>query len=132
MSLIDIQDKNGLTIFSANGATIRHAEFNVKRCNNLIVRNLRFDELWEWDESTKGDYDSKDWDFMTIDMHSTNVWVDHCDFTKAYDGVVDIKGGSHNITISWCRFVGDDGGTNSFVRQQINALEQNSSSYSHV
>jgi pectate lyase len=130
VSLIDIQDKNGLTIFSANGATIRHAEFNVKRCNNLIIRNLRFDELWEWDELTKGDYDSKDWDFMTIDMNSTNVWVDHCDFTKAYDGVVDIKGGSHNITISWCRFMGDDGGTNSFVRQQINALEQNSSSYS--
>ena len=129
VSLIDIQDKNGLTIFSANGATIRHAEFNVKRCNNVIIRNLRFDELWEWDESSKGDYDSKDWDFMTIDMNSTNVWVDHCDFTKAYDGVVDIKGGSHNITISWCRFVGDGGGTNSFVRQQINALEQNSSSY---
>jgi pectate lyase len=129
VSLIDIQDKNGLTIFSANGATIRHAEFNVKRCNNLIIRNLRFDELWEWDESSKGDYDNKDWDFMTIDMNSTNVWVDHCDFTKAYDGVVDIKGGSHNITISWCRFVGDDGGTNSFVRQQINALEQNASSY---
>jgi len=130
VSLIDIQDKNGLTIFSANGATIRHAEFNIKRCNNLIVRNLRFDELWEWDESTKGDYDSKDWDFITIDMHSTNVWVDHCDFTKAYDGVVDIKGGSHNITISWCRFLGDDGGTNSFVRQQIDALEQNAASYS--
>ena len=129
VSLIDIQDKNGLTIFSANGATIRHAEFNVKRCNNVIIRNLRFDELWEWDELSKGDYDSKDWDFMTIDMNSTNVWVDHCDFTKAYDGVVDIKGGSHNITISWCRFVGDDGGTNSFVRQQINALEQNAASY---
>lgn len=129
VTLIDIQDKDGLTIFSAHGATIRHAEFNVKRCNNLIIRNLRFDELWEWDELTAGDYDAKDWDFMTIDMSSTNVWVDHCDFTKAYDGVVDIKGGSRNVTVSWCRFLADEGAANSFVRQQIDALEQNSPNY---
>jgi len=129
VTLIDIQDKNGLTIFSANGATIRHAEFNVKRCNNVLIRNLKFDELWEWDEATKGDYDNKDWDFITIDMNCDGIWVDHCDFTKAYDGVVDIKGGSHNVTISWCRFLGDDGGSNSFVRQQINFLEQNPAGY---
>ena len=30
----------GLTIFSANGATIRHCNFNPKDCNNLIIRNL--------------------------------------------------------------------------------------------
>ena len=129
VTLVDIQDKNGLTIFSTGGAAIRHAEFNVKRCQNVLIRNLRFDELWEWDEATRGDYDSKDWDFITIDMASSQIWVDHCDFTKAYDGVVDIKGGSRNVTLSWCRFLGDDGGSNSFVRQQIEALEQNAPSH---
>ncbi|HJQ32413.1 MAG TPA: immunoglobulin domain-containing protein [Pyrinomonadaceae bacterium] len=129
VSTIDIQDKTGLTIFSANGATIRHAEFNVKRANNLIIRNLKFDELWEWDESSKGNYDKQDWDFITVDMTSDNVWIDHCTFTKAYDGVVDVKGGSKNVTISWSSFVADDGGPNSFVRKQIDALEANRSAY---
>ncbi len=129
VSTIDIQDKTGLTIFSANGATIRHAEFNVKRANNLLIRNLKFDELWEWDESSKGNYDKQDWDFITVDMTSDNVWIDHCTFTKAYDGVVDVKGGSKNVTISWSSFIADDGGPNSFVRKQIDALEANKSAY---
>jgi pectate lyase len=129
VSTIDIQDKTGLTIFSANGATIRHAEFNIKRANNLLIRNLKFDELWEWDESSKGKFDKQDWDFITVDMTSDNVWIDHCTFTKAYDGVLDIKGGSKNVTISWSSFVGDGGGPNSFVRKQVEALEANRSAY---
>ena len=98
-----------------------------------MIRNLKFDELWEWDEATKGDYDSKDWDFMTIGDSGTctNVWVDHCTFTKSYDGGVDVKGGSYGITFSWNKFVGDDGATNpnSWVWKQINALESNQNSY---
>jgi pectate lyase len=133
VSLIDIQNKNGLTIFSANGATIRHATFNFKRCNNVIVRNLKFDELWEWDESSKGDYDRNDWDFIDLGNSGTvsNIWVDHCTFTKAYDGIIDIKGGSPNITISWCKYTGDDGASNrnSWVWQQIDSLESNKTSY---
>lgn len=127
ITTIDIQNKNGLTIFSANGATIRHGEFNIKRAHNLLVRNLKFDELWEWDEADKGDYDSKDWDFITIGDAGacTNVWIDHCDFTKAYDGVLDIKGGTNNVTISWCRFLSDDGGPDSFVRRQFLYFETN-------
>jgi hypothetical protein len=30
--------------------------------------------------------------------------VDHCDFEQAYDGMVDIKGGSDYVTVSWCVF----------------------------
>jgi len=129
VSLIDIQDKDGLTIFSANGATIRHANFNVKRANNVLIRNLKFDELWEWDESSKGKYDKQGWDFITVDINSDNIWIDHCTFTKAYDGVVDIKGGTRNVTLSWCSFLGDDGAPGSFVRQQIAALELNAPAY---
>lgn len=128
VSLIDIQNKDGLTIFSANGAAIRHAELNVKECANVIIRNLKFEQLWEWDESSKGDYDRNDWDLVTVDKNSTNIWIDHCDFKKAYDGVVDLKGGSNKVTISWCRFLQDDGGAESWVRQQVNDLEANRSS----
>lgn len=136
VSLLDIQGKDGLTIFSANGATIRHACFNIKNSRNVVVRNLKFDEMWEWDEATKGNYDSKDWDFIDLGNGggtgtTTNIWIDHCTFTKAYDGISDIKGGANHITFSWNRYVGDDGATNpnSFVWQQINTLESNKASY---
>ncbi len=133
VSLIDIQKKSGLTIFSANGATIRHAKLNIKNCGNIIVRNLEFDQLWEWDESTEGQYDRNDWDFITLGDGGavSNVWVDHCTFTKAYDGILDTKAGCSAITISWCKYIGDDGATNSnsWVWQQINSLESNKTSY---
>ncbi len=132
-SLIDMKPKSGLTIFSANGATIKHCNFNIKSCNNVIIRNLKFDENWEWDESTKGQYDRNDWDFITLGNGGSvsNIWVDHCTFTKSYDGILDTKAGCSAITISWCKYMGDDGATNtnSWVWQQINYLEQSPSSY---
>jgi len=131
VSLLDIQDFTGLTIFSRNGATIRHAEFNIKNGTNLILRNLRFDELWEWDEGTRGDYDSNDWDFVTIGDGggvTSGIWVDHCTFTKAYDGILDIKRGASAITISWSDVVPATTGPGSFVQQQFDDLEVNRAS----
>jgi pectate lyase len=133
VSLIDIQKKTGLTIFSANASTIRHAKLNIKNCSNIIVRNLKFDQLWEWDELTKGQYDENDWDFITLGDGGavSNVWVDHCTFTKSYDGILDTKAGCSAITISWCHYTGDDGAanTNSWVWQQIISLESNKTSH---
>jgi len=134
VSKIDIKPKTGgLTIFSSNGSTIRHGTLNIKSTSNIIVRNLKFDEIWEWDEATKGNYDSNDWDFIDLGNGGAvdNVWIDHCTFTKAYDGTVDLKKGVSNVTFSWNKYVGDDGATNSnsWVRQQFNALELNKSSY---
>jgi len=132
-SLIDIKPRSGLTIFSANGATMKHCNFNIKSCSNVILRNLKFDENFEWDESTKGQYDRNDWDFVTVGNGGAvnNLWVDHCTFTKSYDGVLDTKAGCSDITISWCRYIGDDGATNtnSWLWQQINYLEAAKASY---
>ena len=133
MSLLNIKPKSGLTIFSANGSTIRHCNFNPKDANNIIIRNLKFDQNWEWDEATKGQYDKNDWDFITIGNGGavSNIWIDHCTFTKSYDGIVDTKAGCSAFTLSWCKYTGDDGATNmnSWVWQQINALESNKSAY---
>ncbi len=127
MSLCDIKPRSGLTIFSANGATIKHCNFNIKGCTNIIVRNLKFDENWEWDEASKGQYDDNDWDFITLGNGgaASNNWEDHCTFTKSNDCILDTKAGCSAITISWCRYTGDDGATNtnSWVWQQINSLE---------
>jgi pectate lyase len=128
VSLLDIQGFNGLTIFSRNGATVRHVEFNIKGGTNLILRNLRFDELWEWDEGTRGAYDSNDWDFVTIGDGggvTSGIWVDHCTFTKAYDGVLDIKRGASAITVSWSEVVPPPTGAGSFVQRQFDDLEAN-------
>ncbi len=128
VSKINVDGFNGLTIFSANGAKLKHVAITIKRSSNVIIRNLEFDELWEWDEKTKGDYDSNDWDYLTLEEDS-KVWIDHCTFNKAYDGLVDSKKGSSGVTISWSTFKGDDGSANSWVTQQINALEANKSAY---
>ncbi|MES2920352.1 MAG: immunoglobulin domain-containing protein [Verrucomicrobiota bacterium] len=135
VSTIYINPKNGgLTIFSANGSAIRHCIWGVKSTANIIIRNLKFDELWEWDEDSRGDYDNNNWDFITLSVGGgtvDHVWIDHCTFTKSYDGIVDNKGGVSNVTHSWNKYEGDDGATNSnsFVRQQINLLEANMSAH---
>ena len=135
VSSITINPKEGgLTLFSAIGATIRHCIWSIKATSNIIIRNLRFDELWEWDEESKGDYDKNNWDFLTLGVGGGtvhHVWIDHCTFTKAYDGIIDTKGGASHVTYSWNKYKGDDGATdpNSFVWQQINALEANKTTY---
>ncbi|MDP4099035.1 hypothetical protein OIN60_20115 [Paenibacillus sp. P96] len=129
VSKITIDGFDGLTIFSANGAKIKHAGITIKRSSNLVIRNLEFDELWEWDEATKGDYDKNDWDYITVEGASSKVWIDHCTFNQAYDGVIDVKKGSNGVTISWSYFRGDDQSANSWVTQQMNVMEANKSAY---
>lgn len=134
VSTVQISPKSGLTIFSADGAIIRHSSWSIKNTSNIIIRNLKFDELWEWDENTKGNYDRNNWDMIVLGVGGgtvSQVWIDHCTFTKAYDGTIDTKGGADHITYSWNKYAGDDSATNpnSFVWQQINMLETNMAAY---
>ena len=98
------------TIYSpGSGATIRHGTIEIHGAWNIIIRNLRFRDLWEFDPT--GKYDRFGWDYIRItnagETHSHHIWVDHCDFEKAYDGLCDVVHGSDLVTISWCRFAGD-------------------------
>ena len=34
-------------------------------------------------------------------MFSHHIWIDHCDLSDGYDGLLDIKRGSSYITVSW-------------------------------
>jgi pectin methylesterase-like acyl-CoA thioesterase/pectate lyase len=106
VSMLKLDGMSNLTIYSKNGAKITHVCTDITGSSNIIIRNLTFDELWEWDDETEGGYDRNDWDYMTIEKGSHDIWVDHCTFYKAYDGVIDIKTPtvSSNITISWCSF----------------------------
>jgi pectate lyase len=115
---ISFQDQSGKTIYGASGAKLVSADqttsgsgiLYVKRCTNIILRNLIFEG--------PGAYDTDGWDNCTLDA-CTNVWVDHCDFRDAVDGNFDIKNASDYITVSWCKFqylktprAGGPGGSN--------------------
>ena len=132
VSMLKIAGMSNLTIYSKNGAKITHTCIDITGSDNIIIRNIKFDELWEWDDETSGGYDRNDWDYMTIEKGSSNIWIDHCTFYKAYDGVIDIKTPSaySNITISWCEFLpASDGGT--FFDNMMNAMKANPDGYAY-
>ena len=132
VSMLKLAGMSNLTIYSKNGAKITHTCIDITGSDNIIIRNIKFDELWEWDDETSGGYDRNDWDYMTIEKGSSNIWIDHCTFYKAYDGVIDIKTPSaySNITISWCEFLpASDGGT--FFDNMMNAMKANPDEYAY-
>lgn len=129
-SVLKIEDISNLTIFSSNGSAIKHANITMNNVDNIIIRNIKFDELWEWDEETQGEYDRNDWDYMTLDKNCDGVWIDHCTFYKAYDGIVDVKNPAPetNVTISWCEFLpGSE--DNVFFDEMMEELRANPDKY---
>ncbi len=143
VSKVYIKQMSNLTIFSKNGATIKHGAFTISDADNVIIRNVSFDELWEWDEgdasNKAGDYDINDWDYMTIENGSNGIWVDHCTFYKAYDGIIDIKTSDSyatpmNVTISWCEFM-PGSKNNTFFNEMMEYVDANKESmpyYQHL
>jgi pectate lyase len=73
--------------------------FQVRKVSNIIVRNLK---LYRAPEGK---------DLIDIDA-SAKVWVDHCDLSSVgltgdkdtYDGLLDAKHGSDQLTFSWNKF----------------------------
>ncbi|NBM19378.1 polysaccharide lyase family 1 protein [Streptomyces sp. GC420] len=61
---------------------------NISEVSNVIIQNLTF----------TGSND----DAINV-QYSSKVWIDHNDISGAYDGGVDIKRASTNITVSWNR-----------------------------
>jgi pectate lyase len=123
-----INVRSNKTVFSSTGATLRHGSFNISGQNNIIVRNLRFRGLWEFDEGSQDPpnnapwgYKIQDWDYFTVQNNSHNIWIDHCDFEKSYDGICDVKAAADLVTVSWSRLGGDTEGA---VTRQIAYLEK--------
>ena len=130
VSQLSLEGFGNLTIFSLNGSSIKHTTITMKKSSNIMIRNIKFDELWEWDEATEGDYDRNDWDYITIDSGCDGIWIDHCTFYKAYDGVVDMKNPAPvtNATVSWCEFLpGSE--DNVFFDAQMNDIYKNPDKY---
>lgn len=69
--------------------------FQMSKCSNIIVRNLKF--------VGPGSVDVGGTDLLQM-TGSKNIWVDHCDFTDGIDGNFDITLQSDFVTVSWCTF----------------------------
>ncbi len=56
---------------------------------NVIIRNLIFTDLPD--------------DAINIQGGAHHVWIDHCDLSRAFDGLIDIRLGASYVTVSWNR-----------------------------
>lgn len=100
---LSLQDQSGKTIYGASGAKLVSTNqtkdgsgiINIKRCTNLIIRNLIFEG--------PGAYDTDGWDNAILD-DCQNVWIDHCEFRDGVDGNFDIKNKSDFVTVSYTKF----------------------------
>jgi pectate lyase len=100
---ISFQDQSAKTIYGLPGSKLVSKDLTadgsgilyVKRCSNIIFKNLIFEG--------PAAYDTDGSDNMTID-NSTNIWVDHCEFQDGLDGNLDIKNAADYITVTWCKF----------------------------
>ena len=59
VSQVTISNTDSLTIFSENGNNIEHAEFKVEGVNDLIIRNINFYNVWDWDDQRTSGYGTK-------------------------------------------------------------------------
>jgi pectate lyase len=98
--VIAIKRSRNITIQgdATSGGELVNIGFNLVDDTNVIVQNLYIHEVL---------YDS---DGLTIDG-CNKVWVNRCEMhskvgtgitVDTYDGLLDIKKGSTNVTISWC------------------------------
>lgn len=147
ISQIKIENTSNLLIYSKNGAKLTHCGFKLTSDTNVVIRNLSFDEIWQWEDSSVntasniGDYDWFGWAYFKISFCGY-IWIDHCQFGKSYDGQIDYSNpvynanagtafrapygadGSNGLHISWCEFLAGSADENGYLFQMMNQIEQ--------
>ncbi len=87
-SSISLHDNK--TVIGIGDKPAIHGQVYVNQHKNVIIRNLSFSR-------SAGDC-------VTIINNAHHVWVDHCDFADANDGLLDISRQADYVTVSWCKF----------------------------
>ncbi len=145
ISQIAIERTNDLLIYSKSGSKLTHGGFKINYCDNITIRNIEMDELWQWEDTSNkyiskmGDYDTFGWAYFKIGF-SDNIWIDHCTFGKSYDGQIDIANsfyesagtyssapygadGSSDVHISWCNFVSGSNDKDGYIYKMMQEIE---------
>jgi len=124
------------------GATIRGGNLVIQNVSNVIVRNIRFENTFDyfpqWDP-TDGEFGNWNSEYDSISIkNATNVWIDHNTFTdggrqgypyyfgrkyQMYDGFLDITNGADLVTVSYNVFENHDkvslvGGSDSYTADE--------------
>jgi pectate lyase len=120
---------NTTIIGSEAGARVVGANFMINKANNVIIRNIQFENAsdcfpqWDPTDGSTGNWNSQ-YDNVSI-VGSTHVWIDHNSFTdgdepdsslpqyfgrlyEQHDGELDITKGADLVTASWNRFTNHD------------------------
>jgi hypothetical protein len=87
--------RNGFGIEAQRGSPV----------HDVIVRGIRFEGCW----SGRGDEGGGD-DLFGLDAEDAeiyNVAIDHCTFTNAADGTIDITHEVRDVTVQWSLFYGN-------------------------
>ncbi len=86
--------------FDGRGRNIQISGMGIltSESSNLIFENLTFTKpaITALDTSSRR--------ALSIHSHTHHVWVDHCKFEEYPLVELDVKRGSHHVTISWSRF----------------------------
>jgi len=125
---VQIYIPSNTTLIGANARVIG-ANFMVKGVNNVIIRNIQFENAsdcfpqWDPTDGATGNWNSQ-YDNISV-YNAMHVWVDHNSFTDAsqpdslqptyfgreyqqHDGSLDITKGADLVTVSWNRFTNHD------------------------
>ncbi|GAA0703879.1 polysaccharide lyase family 1 protein [Kitasatospora atroaurantiaca] len=117
------------TIVGVNGGRLLGGGLQVKNVDNVIIRNLTFEDAadcfpqWDPTDGSSGNWNSM-YDSVTL-YNATHIWVDHNTFTdgsnpdsnqplyfkrpyQVHDGELDIVKGADYVTASWNAFKDHD------------------------
>ena len=146
-SQIKIENVSNLLVYSKNGAKLTHGGFKLTSDNNVVFRNLQFDELWQWEDTSNrsvakvGDYDAFGWAYFKISFCGY-IWIDHCSFGKSYDGQIDYSNpvynanaltalrapygadGNNGLHISYCSFGAGSAEEDGYIYKMMSAIEK--------
>ncbi len=96
---IDITEGDLTILGAGKNALIQNGGFALNS-DNIIVRNLSFADLYQdghWDGKGFAGADA-------ISVYGKNIWIDHCEFSHGFDGLLDITREADYVTVSWCKF----------------------------
>lgn len=114
---------NTMVIGLDENAEIYGGCFNISSVNNVAIRNVTIRDAYDpFPHHEKNDGFNAQHDCIVIQGTSNNIWIDHCTLKdsyhcvnaangekfQTYDGLLDMKNNTYNLTVSYCKFQDHD------------------------